>query len=590
MAVGLEVRLLGPFEVLVDDQQVRVVGRLRSLLAALALRTSVVGFDDLIAAVWEEHERPSDPRRSLQVAVVRLRALIGGGWIETGSGGYRLTGARVDAMMLLQATKASRSTVELDEVLSCWRGEPLQGVPSALLESTAGPRLTESYLSILERRIDVDLAEGRYAGLVTELRDLAERYPLRESLWVRLIDLLDRSGRRAEALACYEDIRQRIADELGVAPSQDLRSLHGDLLAADGAPARAEGSGVPRQLPRKVPRFVGRAENLEALDAALAQQPSGLCLTLSGPPGVGKTSLALEWSHRVAEAFPDGQLFVDLGGYGIGDPLSSGQALELMLQGLGFEAGRIPSSTDARGALLRTSLADRQLLLVLDDARNADQVRPLLPSSGTVLVTSRSQLRSLTAREGAVRIAVDGFSPTEARTFLSRSIPVPVGSRPAADELARWCDHLPLALAVIAEHAERSRYDAVDDLLAEFRRHPYVLDMFDLGDDQQRGLRASLASSYDALPPDAACLFRLLGRQPGHSMTLTAVVELAKLRRAVLLTSLDRLEEAHLLRRTGPDHFELSELMAAYAEECALPVLESGVTGVKAVRRRRLSA
>ncbi|NEA31243.1 tetratricopeptide repeat protein [Streptomyces sp. SID13031] len=576
LSFSLEVRLLGPFEVLVDGQQVAMpAGRLRALLAALAMRaTEAVPTDGLIAAVWDDHELPSDARRSLQIAIVRLRALIGAERIETQSGTYMLTCPAdcVDGLRLLGATADAAAELDLLDVLSLWRGEPFQGVPSPLLKATAGIRLTEAYLTVFERRIDRDLAEGRYGGLVTELRDLTGKYPLRESLWERLIDVLDRSGRHAEALECYEEVRTRVADELGVDPSPALRALHTGLLRAETEPPQVRARTMPRQLPGDVRQFIGRAEQLTALTSALAdhRETAAVVTNVHGAGGVGKTSLVVHWARQMSESFPDGQLFINLHGYGPGEPLSEGEALDLLLHGLGLPAAQIPPSADGRSALLRTTLADRRVLLVLDNARNADQIRPLLPGTGMVVVTSRSQLRSLTAREGAIRIALDRLTRAESRAMLSSSLPESTRSGSEVDELAQLCDHLPLALAIVAERAARLPRPSIDDLIEELRGEQRRLDSFDTGDDQLTSVRTVLTTSYAALPPQAARLFRLLGLHPGLSVSVPAAAALTGTSVSAAARLLDRLEDAHLAHQTARRRYELHDLVGSFAAECAL--------------------
>ncbi|MET9311037.1 BTAD domain-containing putative transcriptional regulator [Kribbella sp. NPDC003505] len=559
-----------------DGQPLDVpAGRLRALLAALAMRAAdPVPADHLIAATWEEHERPSDPRRSLQIAVVRLRALIGAEWIETVSGSYRLTCAvdDVDSLRLLKATAEFSAGRDLLDVLALWRGEPFQGVASPLLKATAGIRLTDAYLSVIEHRIDCDLADGRYDGLVAKLRDLIETYPLRESLWARLIEVLDRTGRHAEALKSYEEVRTRIADEFGVDPSPELRALHADLLKADPGPPPIRTPVRPRQLPSDVTHFIGRTEHLSALRSAMAEDWTTACVitNVHGAGGVGKTSLVVHWARQMTVTFPDGQLFIDLHGYGPGEPLSAAEALDSLLRGLGVPAAHIPPSIDGRSALLRTTLADRRVLLVLDNARNVDQIRPLLPGTGMVVVTSRSQLRSLTAREGAIRIAVDRLSREESRALLTGARTESGRCGSAVDELAQLCDDLPLALAIVAERAGRSPHLSLDGLLEELRGERRRLDSFDTGDDQLTSVRTVLTASYVALGSEVARMFRLLGLHPGLSISLPAAAALAERSLSTAARLLDLLEDAHLTRQIAPRRYAVHDLVGAFAAECAL--------------------
>jgi DNA-binding SARP family transcriptional activator/tetratricopeptide (TPR) repeat protein len=593
----LEVKLLGPFGVVADGEPLDVsAGRSSALLAVLAMSAGkVVSIERLADMVWGE-DLPANARRSVQTYVTRLRSTLGSETISTAGAGYVLNidPNDVDALRFIRLLERNDDDPGTErrrvvEALSLWRGDPLEGVQSAWLADYERPRLLERYLSGLERRIDLDIEAGRAAELVAEVRDVAGQHPLRESMWVRLIVVLDRCGRQAEALESYETIRSRIAGELGVDPGPELQRIYNKLLqgtppepaeSQPAAPARvAEPERlIPRQLPADIDSFTGRRDALAALDALVeaagssggAERPI-VITALHGAGGIGKTTLAVHWAHRVAERFPDGQLYLNLRGFGPGDPMAPAEALEVLLRGMGVPADQVPADVDARSALLRTVLADRQVLLVLDNARDAEQVRPLLPGSGgaLVIVTSRSQLRGLAAREGAGRVAVDTLSMDDATGMLAAGLE---GQRVASDteslaELAELCGCLPLALAVAVERAGRHPDSELADLIIELRDERERLDALDTGDDPLTSVRAVFSWSYQALDADTAELFRLLGRYLGTDFSLPAVAALSGTTTARARRRLDALTDVNLLRRSRHGRYTMHDLLRTYASE-----------------------
>ena len=329
---GLTVGVLGQLEVSVDGRVVRLTTRrLRSLLAVLAVTAGrTVSMERLTAAVWAD-DPPSNPRRSLQTYAVRLRAELGDRVVtQTGGLALDVRAEDVDALRFEQLLDeaAGQATPEaerrlLDDALGMWRGEPFEGIASRWLEEVEAPRLVERRLSALERRIDLDLAAGRHGELVGDLNEWAVRYPLRESLWVRLLVTLDRCGRRADALERYEQIRRRVADELGVDPSPELRQVYADLLVdhpvtAGSTPAEEQQPTtpltLPQQLPASPPAFTGRTAELAQFDN-IADSSAVVITAIDGMAGVGKTALAVHAARQVAGRYPDGQLFLDLHGF-----------------------------------------------------------------------------------------------------------------------------------------------------------------------------------------------------------------------------------------------------------------------------------
>lgn len=585
----IEVRLLGGVSARVDGKPVEISGdRVRALLAILAMSAGQDLPTGLLAErVWGDRP-PINIGPSLHTLMTRLRRVIGTDLVVTGPVGYsmRVAPDDVDVLRFSRLVRSAAHSPDrpaerqlITEALALWTGRPFEGLRSEWLEANEAPGLVEQYLAAVERRIDLSAGDDPYGETLTELRELTASYPLRESLWVRLLRLLAQCGRTAEALEQYESVRLRIADELGVDPGTELRALHAELLtrdsgqeslveltAEDTAPATRSGP-PPNQLPGDVPGFTGRKAALRALDKALATRSTEtvVIVVLHGPGGAGKTSLAVHWSHGLADDFPGGTLFLDLGGYGPGEPVEPAVALGHLLHGLGVPAERIPAGADGRTALLRSTLAGRRVLLVLDNARNAEQVRPLLPGNGAVvLITSRSRLRGLVAREGARQIAVDQLSATDARALLTGRIGPATGSAEDLDHLADRCNHLPLALVIAAEQvAQRSAAEVLDELDELDHR----LDALEAGDDPASDLRAVISWSYRALEPDAARFFRLLGLSPGRSFSVAAAAAVAGGDERTAYRLLRRLSDLHLVEEVGQGRYQLHDLLRAYAVE-----------------------
>ncbi|MEJ3745988.1 BTAD domain-containing putative transcriptional regulator [Actinomycetes bacterium KLBMP 9797] len=579
------VSVLGPFRVVVDGRAVPLTtGRLRTLLSGLAMSAGrAVSMDQLTRVVWGE-EPPADPRRSLQTYAVRLRQALGGHGVEAAPEGLLLRAEPddVDALRFARLLDAAGRTADpaaekvlLGEALALWRGDPFDGVASDWLHRTEGPRLLERYLTALERRVDLDIRAGAPEALAAELERLTARHPLRESLWVRLLRVLDRRGRTAEALERYEAVRRRIADELGADPSPELRRLHTELLA--GRPARcAAPVVVPRQLPSDIGWFAGRRAALTAVDQQWAARRAGTApgiAVVTGTPGVGKSTLAIRWAHRVAADFPDGQLYANLRGFEPhGDPARPDQVIRGFLVGLGVSPRDLPSDLDGLRAAYRALTEGKRLLVVLDNASDSAQVRPLLTGStgGFVVVTSRNSLTGLIVSEGAQPVPLAVLPIEEARELLGNRVDrmAAGAARDAVDEIVRLCSGLPLALAITAARAATHPDAPVEALSAELRDTHSRLDLLDSG-DEATSARAVFSWSYAAVGPAAARLFRLLGLHPGPDVSVLAAASLAG--RSVRHThhQLAELTAAHLVTETAPGRYALHDLLAIYAAELA---------------------
>ncbi|MFD8496832.1 ATP-binding protein [Amycolatopsis sp. NPDC059657] len=325
---------------------------------------------------------------------------------------------------------------------------------------------------------------------------------------------------------------------------------------------------APHQLPAGIRQFVGRESELGRLDTISGAAGAVIITAIDGTAGIGKTTLAMHWAHQVKDRFPDGQLHVNLRGFDPNEPMDPGQALHGFLQALEVAPGSIPADLEPRAALYRSLLAERRMLIVLDNARSADQVRPLLPGTPTclVVVTSRNQLRGLMVREGAYRIALDVLPAEDARALLAERID---GDRLAAEpravaELMELCARLPLALSIVAARAASQANLPLAALVHELNDERHRLDALDLG-ETDLSVRAVFSWSYNVLSPAAARLFRLLGVHPGPDIDLLAAEALASDARQLL----KELVTAHLLAEHVPGRFRFHDLLRAYAAELA---------------------
>lgn len=338
---------------------------------------------------------------------------------------------------------------------------------------------------------------------------------------------------------------------------------------------RASALPAPRQLPADVTFFTGRDAELARLDALLDRsEPAAVVISaIAGTAGMGKTSLAVHWAHRVRERFPDGELYVNLRGYDPGPPVTPDQALDGFLRALDVPAEKIPHDLDAQAGLYRSLLAGRRMVVVLDNATTSDQVRPLLPGSPTcvVVVTSRSRLSGLVARDGAHRLTLDVLPPDDAVMLLRHAIGADrVDAEPgAAAELARHCDYLPLALRIAAERAAARSHLMLADLAEEFAGERDRLDVLTADDDETTGVRTVFSWSYHALAPEAARVFRLLGLHPGPDVGGASAAALAGSTVTSVRRQLDALTNAHLLTETRRDRYQFHDLLRAYATERA---------------------
>jgi DNA-binding SARP family transcriptional activator/tetratricopeptide (TPR) repeat protein len=612
--VDLDFLILGSVEVRAGAQPLRLSGprQQRTLAGLLVDADRVVSLDRLVDVVWDEAP-PSTARRQVQDLVTRLRrslAVAGAGsdTIVTTPGGYmlRLDGHRLDAARFSDLVAASRreaphdraaAAATLRTALALWRGPALAGMTAPSLAATAAA-WNERRLEAWEEALRIDLTLGRHREIIAELTALVAQHPYRETLAALLMTALNQAGRTAEALRVYDDLRQRLAEQLGVDPGESIRQMHLELLrsadagttagtaASDPGPSAV---AVPAQLPANVSAFTGRAAELARLDRLLpaghdaapdarpdapsdARPGSVVIVAITGTAGVGKTALALHWAHRVRAAFPDGQLYADLGGYAGGrqpDPLS---VLAWFLHALGVAPEQVPQELDEAAGLYRSLLAGRRVLVVCDNAGHVSQVRPLLPGSEgcLALVTSRDALTGLVARDGAERVGLDALRPTEAQRLLGHLLgPGRVAAEQAAvAEMARLCDHLPLALriaaAILAGHPGQPIADYVADLRGGNR-----LTALQVDGDKQTAVRAAFDLSYRRQATESRRVFRLLGLAPGPDVTAAEAAALAGLPIGPGARLLQRLAAAHMIGEPQPGRYAPHDLLRLYAEERA---------------------
>ncbi|WP_307124058.1 BTAD domain-containing putative transcriptional regulator [Streptomyces sp. B1I3] len=466
----------------------------RAVLALLASRAGeVVGVDNIVDALWDD-DLPQTATNAVHTYVAGLRRALepgrsrreAGAILTSVSGGYclRMEPEQVDATLFTRRhARARRSRIGgspdeavlcYEEALALWRGDAYSGVPGpfAAVERT---RLRDLRLTAIEEWAADMLEAGRHAEVVTELSAAVGEEPLREKLRWLLMLTLYRSGRQAHALAVYTETRQLLNQELGIEPGPELRSLHQQILAGHPAlrrkgdaaavrPPRRHAGGAPDlsrpvQLPPLARGFAGRTADLTRLEELLDHERGGYgastpIAVVDGPAGVGKTAFVLELAHRLLDRFPDGQLYVDLCGTGRqGRPLTASDALEQLLASLGVERSRMPADVAGRTTLYRSLLHGRRMLVVLDEALGADQLRPLIPrGSSCVLATSRQRFSGLAARDGAHVLTMGPLADHDAATLLTSLCGGRLrGQEAAAVRLVRLCGGLPLALRIAAE-------------------------------------------------------------------------------------------------------------------------------------------
>jgi DNA-binding SARP family transcriptional activator len=612
-------RLLGPVEVRAGDDW-RGIGapKWRSVLATLLINPGqIVSADTLISEVWRD-DPPARAANLISIYVLRLRRLMAdpdGKLLVTRAPGYqlRVSGDDTDALVFeamvrdgrraFAAGDPERAASRLTEALALWYGRPLADVPPTPLVEAEAERLAELRLGAVELRITAELALGGHDQAVAELRRLLADHPLREGLWLLLMRALDSAGRHAEALEVYGQARDAISEQLGVDPGAELRQLHADLLAKDtAAPAGVITAGAlsppaepaheprqtrgakrgaqgPAQLPADISDFTGRDEQVKWLSDLLSGtgasgDPGAVRIAVvAGAGGLGKTSLAVHAAHRARRRFPAGQLYVDLLG-ATPAPLLPGDVLARFLRDLGVDGRDIPVDEDERAARYRTTLAGRRMLVVLDNARDAAQVRPLLPGSASsaVLVTTRSRMPDLASTK---LVDLNVLDDDEAlKLFVKVVGDERASAEPEATaELLDACAGLPLAIRICAARLVARSGWTIRAMAGRLHDEHRRLDEMRAGD---LAVRASFEVSFTSLPPstdkqgiDPARAFRLLGLWQGSSISSAAAAALFGVPEYSAQDALELLVDTHLLESVAPDRYRFHDLLRVYAADRA---------------------
>lgn len=599
----LLIRVLGPIEVRTGTGWRGIAApQQRVALAVLTMnRRALVGAGRLAEDLWPGRP-PRNPVNQLHVLIHRLRQRLGdhdASILQSRSAGYvlMLKDEQTDVgrfeSLLLRAGAALRGGQPqvaerlCIEGMGLWRGELFAGTELPASLSGVAMRLAEERLDLQETQIDAAMLLGRHKELIPSLTEATAKHPLREHLWAQLMQAYYRSGRQADALEVYRKVYKLLDEELGAEPGQELQSLHKRILANDRSLLASHQADIlrtslpasprtrPRQLPAAGRHFTGRTEELRQLSkiadsTADGEQPTIAVLT--GPGGIGKTSLAVHWGHRSADRFPDGQLYVDLRGFGPGRrPGKASETVSYLLTALGVGIEQQPSTLDAKTGLYRTLMAGRQMLLILDNARDAAQVRPLLPGSGRslVIVTSRSPLTSLAAVEGAHILHLDVLSPRQADELLRLYIGEErVAAEPdAAAAVARCCAYLPLALTVAASRAAILPNMSLSSLAEELEDAQTLPETLNAG--ERADVWAVLSWSYRAASPAAQRMFRLLSTHPGPDLTVEAAAHLIDATVPQTRQLLHELTMTSLISEKTRGRYSFHDLLRAYSRDLA---------------------
>ncbi|MFJ2767094.1 BTAD domain-containing putative transcriptional regulator [Streptomyces sp. NPDC087300] len=614
---SIRVQLLGPIRVWRDGTEVPLgPPKQRAVLGLLASRVGdVVGIERIIDAVWGS-DIPQTAANGVHTYVAGLRRALEPGRSRRGdssvlasaSGGYclridpdavdvtRFTRSHAQARKAHAERDAQRAVGLYEEALTLWHGEAYSSVPGPFAAMERA-RLQDLRLTAVEEWASDMLEEGRHAETVADLSAAVMEEPLREKLRWLLMLTLYRCDRQAHALAVYTKTRDLLNRELGIEPGAELRNLHQEILLGSPSPkaaARREpptapgGEGDladgalgdtprPAQLPPLARGFVGRAAELAELERTLGDDDgrhnaSTRVAVVDGLAGVGKTAFSLELAYRLRDRFPDGQLFVDLCGTGLQEkPLSALEALAQLLRSLGVDEARIPDDLAGRGALYRSLLHGRRMLVVLDDALSANQLRPLMPSgSSCVLATSRQRLSGLAIRDGAHLLHIGPLSDGESADLITYLGGHRFhGERTAVMRLAAICGGVPLALRSAVEGMLATRDVPPLAMVERYADERVLLDRLTVKGDAAASLRAMFETSYQALPAPAARMFRYLGLHSESPITVHLAATLVGTSHAMARQLLDVLVDNHMLEEASRGHYRFHGLMGLYAAECA---------------------
>nr|WP_269329932.1 BTAD domain-containing putative transcriptional regulator [Kineosporia babensis] len=609
----------------------------RTLLALMLVRAGQpVSLPEIVDLIWGEdppdtvvnviHRHVAAVRRTLEPG---LPARTQSRWVTRVAAGYRLdlppdTLDLTDFRALVQQTEdapAPQAARLLVQALSMWHGPVVADLTPEAREHPAFVAVEAEYLAAIRRAADLAQGAGTaVAGdLLPILRQAAARHPLDEAVQARLMLLLGVLGRTAEAMDLFEVLRSRLGTELGLTPGPELRAAQrtlaetmaatGELPVGTPTPTAAPAPDVttpsvapplpspsaeqpkiqatdgtlawvrPAQLPADLAWFTGRRHELDAVTSLLSEPDAAAAprlVVISGMGGVGKTTLAVHWAHQVADYFPDGQLYVNLRGFHpSGAVMGPAETLRSFLDALGVPRERIPAQLEAQAALYRSLMAERRMLILLDNARDSEHVRHLLPGTtgSLVIVTSRNQLIDLVATEGARPVGLDPLPRSDAWRFLETRLGADRTAleSAAADEVIELSGRLPLTLALVCAHVAVNPARSLENVAASIREIG-GLDSFSdsfSGETAPTDVRSVFSWSYHALSEPAARLFRLFGQHPGPDCSLAAVLSLADRARPEIWPALGELLRASLIYEARPGRFGCHELLRAYAGELA---------------------
>ncbi|MFG1603152.1 BTAD domain-containing putative transcriptional regulator [Actinoplanes sp. NPDC049265] len=601
--------LLGPLRAWRDGTEVDLGARQQRLMLALLLAhpTGPVGVHDFVDLLWGE-DAPTSAVNSVHRYIGVLRRVLEpdlptrseGRWLVRSRSGYRLTVAPGGSDLLAfraHAAEARTAAYQGDHATAArLSADALRLVhgPCAAGELSGGRRppafaaIDHEVAATARAAAEAALRAGQAGAMLTALRPIADLNPLDESLQAQLMLVLAADGKQSEAFALYERKRAVLAGELGVDPGSELQAAYLSVLRPQTGEPAAAGTVRPAQLPPDLSIFTGRADELAAAREVLTADGGAPVLAVDGMPGVGKTTFAIHLAHLLAPGFPDGQLHIDLNGFDVaGTPIGTGEAIRGFLNALGVRDNAVPAGIAAQTGMFRSLLAGRRVLIVLDNAYDVDQVRPLLPGTAgcAVIVTSRRRMTALAATGGARLLTLTVPTAAEAGEFLARRLGPERAAedRAAADEIVAACARLPLALAVVAARAAAEPHFPLPAIAEELREADTDLGVFtDGGVD----VRAAFSWSYRVLPEPAAALFRLLATHVGPDISLSAAAGLAGLPRREARGLLADLTQAHLVVEHQSRRYRFHDLVRAYATE---KLTEDGSTDRQAASTRLLA-
>jgi len=583
--------ILGPLRVEVAGTTAQIKSARQRIVLTRLLMTAnrAVEIEQLVDAVWPDAP-PSSARGQIQICVCSLRRLFGDSQIiQTHPGGYSISAdaAQLDVMVFDAQVEQARAaalknqlaeaSVCLDRALALWRGSALSDVSGPIAKAYAH-RLEERRLLATEDRIDIRLRMGMHRELIDELGELTQAHPLREQLWAFLMLALYRSERQADALAAYRTARHNLIEELGIEPSEKLRALESAVLAQDSslssAPEPAQTLVKPQQLLSDIPDFTGRSADIKRLlgyltGAGSPSAPAVPIAIITGSGGSGKTTLAMHTAHLVQDSFPDGALYCRMQG-STGEPKSLVSVLGSFLRALGISPDAVPAEPEERAALLRSTLAGRRVVVVLDDVGSESQVSGLLPALAgpAVIATSRSRLAGI---PGSLLIEAGTLTDREGLDLLGKICGEArvAAEQPAAMELISLCGGLPLALRIAGVRLSAHPHWSVQAVVRRLKDEHSRLDELVHGDV---GVRSLLSDVYDSLSEPAKLLFRLLS-----SLTMTrfaswpaaALLDCGTDEASMLLDELAdaRLLEVSVLSASGRPCYRFHDLVRIFAKE-----------------------